>query len=227
MSISGVTPSRIVGPTYEPLGSPAASRPSSTTFAPEISPRSIHSRIRSRAAHEITGPDVAALVQPVADPQRARGLDQGRHQLLVRVADGHDDRPGHAPLPGGAERRPDDPLDGLVDHRVGHHDHVVLGATERLHALARLGRALVDDPRHRRRADERHRVDPRMIEDPLDDLAAPVDEVHDAGRQARARAAPRTRAAASAAPARTASGRTCCRTRSRTGGTRTGPSPGS
>ena len=50
--------------------------------------------------------------------------------------------------------------------------------------LPALRRALVDDPRHRRRADERDRVDPRVVEDPLDDLAAAVDEVHDAGRQA-------------------------------------------
>ena len=31
--------------------------------------------------------------------------------------------------------RPDDPVDGLVGHRVGRHDHVVLGPAERLNAL--------------------------------------------------------------------------------------------
>ena len=55
--------------------------------------------------------------------------------------------------------------------RVGHHDHVVLRAAERLHALAGLRRALVDDPRHGSRADERDGVDARVVEDPLDDLA--------------------------------------------------------
>ena len=86
-------------------------------------------------------------------------------------------------MPGGPERRPDDPVDGLVDHRVGHHDHMVLGAAERLHALAGVRGPLVDDPRDRGRPDERHRVDPRVLKDPLDHLATAVDEIDDARRQ--------------------------------------------
>ena len=85
--------------------------------------------------------------------------------------------------PAAPKAEPMMPVDGLVDHGVGHHDHVVLGAAERLHALAGLGRALVDEPRDRRRADERDRVDARVVEDRLDDLAAAVDEVDDARRQ--------------------------------------------
>ena len=102
----------------------------------------------------------------------------------MRLADGHDDRPGHAALPGGAERRADDAADRLVDHRVGHDDHVVLGPAEGLDALAGLRRALVDDLGDRGRADERDGVDARVVEDALDDLAAAVDEVDHAGRQA-------------------------------------------
>ena len=66
---------------------------------------------------------------------------------------------------------------------VGHDDHVVLGSAEGLDALAGPRRALVDDLRHGGRADERDGVDAGVREDPLDDLAAAVDEVHDAGRE--------------------------------------------
>src|SRR5829696_796838 len=103
--------------------------------------------------------DVDALLEPVADPQRFGGRAQRADQLLVRLADRDHDRAGHAALARGAERRADDAVDGLVDHRVGHHDHVVLGPAQRLHALARGGGALVDDPRHGGRADEGDRVD--------------------------------------------------------------------
>ena len=54
---------------------------------------------------------------------------------------------------------------------------------ERLHPLARLRRALVHDPRHRRRPHERHRVDPPVIEDRLHHLTAAVHQIHDPRRQ--------------------------------------------
>ena len=85
--------------------------------------------------------------------------------------------------PGRAERGADDAVDGLVDHGVGHDDHVVLGPAERLDALAGLRGALVDELGDGRGADEGDRVDPRVVEDPLDDLAAAVDEVDHAVRQ--------------------------------------------
>ena len=72
----------------------------------------------------------------------------------------------------------------LSMHGVRHHDHVVLRAAERLDALAGLGRALVDELRDRRGPDEGDRVDARMVEQRLDDLAAAVDQVDDAVREA-------------------------------------------
>ena len=69
-----------------------------------------------------------------------------------------------------------------VDVGVGQHDHVVLGAAERLHALAVLGAGLVDVPRDRRRADEADRGDVGMLEHPVDRDLVAVDDVEDAVR---------------------------------------------
>ena len=140
-------------------------------------------RIRSRAVSEITGPSSVCSSIPSPTRSAAVASSSGRHQAIVRLADGDHHRARHAALPGRPERRPDDSRHGLVDHRVGHHDHVVLGAAQRLHALARLGGPLVDDPRHRRRAHERDGVDARVVEDALHHLAAAVDQVHHARRQ--------------------------------------------
>ena len=76
------------------------------------------------------------------------------------------------------------PAHGLVDHRVGHDHHVVLGPAERLDSLARSCRALVDQPRHRRGADERDGVDARVVEDALNDLASTVHQIDHPGRKA-------------------------------------------
>ncbi len=100
------------------------------------------------------------------------------------VADRHHHRAGHAPLPGGPEGGADDPVHGLVDDRVGHDHDVILGAAQGLHALAGLGRPLVDELGHRSGADKRDRVDAGVVEDALHHLAAAVDEVDHAGRQA-------------------------------------------
>ena len=52
------------------------------------------------------------------------------------VADRDDRRDRHAPLAGRAVARRDRGVGGQVDVGVGQDDHVVLGAAERLHALA-------------------------------------------------------------------------------------------
>jgi hypothetical protein len=52
----GSTPSRIVGPTYDPSGWASAPRPSTASVAPSSTARSIQPVMRSRAAHETTGP---------------------------------------------------------------------------------------------------------------------------------------------------------------------------
>ena len=209
------------------VAGPSGSRPSTTSVAPPPRRGRSSSRMRSRAAQDTTGPTSVALVERRRRRAAPRSPRERRHQPVVRLADRDDDRARHAALAGRAEGRADDAVDGLVDHRVGHDDHVVLGAAERLHALAGLRRALVDDLRDRRRADERDRVDARVVEDPLDDLAAAVDEVDDAGRQPE----PVDDLEGDLLRERHLLGRLederVAAARSRTAGTRTGPSPGS
>ena len=62
---------------------------------------------------------------------------------------------------------------------------MVLGAAEALRALAGRGRALIDVLRDRRRADEADRLDVGIVEDGVDRFLVAVDDVEDAGRQAR------------------------------------------
>jgi hypothetical protein len=49
---------------------------------------------------------------------------------------GHRHRYGHAAFTGRAVAGANEGIDGLIHVGVGHHDHVVLGAAEALHALA-------------------------------------------------------------------------------------------
>ena len=137
----------------------------------------------SRRSLETSGPDADALREPVADAQLLGRLDQRGHDALVRAADRHEHGARHAALARGAEGRADDVVDRLVDHGVGHDDHVVLGAAERLHALAGARGALVDELRDGGRADERDAGDAGVVADALDDLAAAVHEVDHARRQ--------------------------------------------
>jgi hypothetical protein len=105
--------------------------------------------------------------------------------------------PGSAPLPHHARRetalaraavgRLRDGVDRAAHLRIGHDDDEVLGAAERLHALA-VGRGgLVHVLRDGARADERHAHDVGVREDGVDRLLAAVDEVEHARREARGR----------------------------------------
>jgi len=91
-------------------------------------------------------PHLGVRPQAVADAQLPCALGQLRHQRLRAVAHQDRHRNGHAALAGRAVRRADQRIDRLLEVRVGHHDHVILGPAERLHALARLGAAPVDVP---------------------------------------------------------------------------------
>ena len=106
------------------------------------------------------------------------------------------------------------------------HDRVVLRAAQRLHALAVARARLVDVLGDRRRADERDRSHQRMREQRVDRLLVAVHDVEHAVGQARLPAAARPCAATASDRARTASARTCCRTRSRPGTSTSAPSPG-
>ena len=105
-------------------------------------------------------------------------------ELVARAAHGDQHRDRHAALPGRAVAGADSGVGSHVDVGVGQHDHVVLRPAERLDALAVRGRGLVDVPGDRRRADEAHRRDLRMLEHRVDRDLVAVDDVEDAVRQA-------------------------------------------
>ena len=83
------------------------------------------------------GPVMCIRVRRDADAQALDGGDELFAQAIRRfVADRHNHRQRHAPLAGRAERRAGKVVDDLVEVGVGHHDPMVLGAAERLDALA-------------------------------------------------------------------------------------------
>jgi hypothetical protein len=124
-------------------------------------------------------------VHPVADLDLREPLADRRHERVGHVPDRHDLRHGHAALAGRAVARAHRRVGGHVDVRVRQHDHVVLRASERLHALAVLRPALVDVARNRRRADEADRDDVRVLEHRVNGHLVAVDDVEDAVRHTR------------------------------------------
>ena len=132
------------------------------------------------------GAVVGLVVGGRPDPQ---GFDP-RDQLLEQsvgglLADRHRHRDRHAALAGRAVAGADQRIDRLVHVRIGHHDHVILGAAEALHALAVGGAGCVDVFRDRRGADEADRLDAAIVEQRVDRFLVAIDDVEDAGRQAR------------------------------------------
>ena len=75
-------------------------------------------------------------VSPGADRERAHALHDAVDEIVADVAHGDDGRDGHAALARGAEARVDGGVGREIEVGVGQHDHVVLRAAERLHALA-------------------------------------------------------------------------------------------
>jgi hypothetical protein len=65
-------------------------------------------------------------------------LELGDQRIAGLVADGHGHRDRHAALAGRAVAGAHQRVGGLVHVGIGHDDHVVLGAAQRLHALAGL-----------------------------------------------------------------------------------------
>ena len=105
-----------------------------------------------------------------------------RHVLLVGGRRPGRDRAGQAALAGGAEGGAADSAGHQLGVGVGHHDHRVLGAAERLHPLAVLGGGRGRRARRRCRAHEGDRVDAGVLEQGVDRVVAAVDEADDAGR---------------------------------------------
>jgi hypothetical protein len=88
-------------------------------------------------------------VEAVADLDLRQALLDRADELVAGVADGDDDRDRHAALAGRAVAGAHGGVGRHVDVGVGQDDHVVLGAAERLHALAVLRSGLVDVARDR------------------------------------------------------------------------------
>ena len=112
-------------------------------------------------------------------------LELGHQRVGRLVADRHRHRDRHAALAGRAVGRAHQGIDRLVDVGVGHDDHVVLGAAQRLAALAGARRGLVDVAGDRRRADEADRGDVGMVEERVDRFLVAVDDVEHAVGKAR------------------------------------------
>ena len=70
------------------------------------------------------------------DLERRSRLRDGVDERIAGLADRDDDGDGHAALAGRAVRRAHGGVGRHVDVGIGQHDHVVLGAAERLDALA-------------------------------------------------------------------------------------------
>ena len=113
----------------------------------------------------------------------ARG-ERGDQPVGGLLANGNGDGNRHAALAGRAVAGAHQRVGGLVHIGVGHDDHVVLGAAQRLHPFPVLGAGAVDVFGDRGGADEGHRLDVRVGEDGVDDFLVAVDDVEHTFREA-------------------------------------------
>ena len=180
-----MTPSRIVGPTNAPAGSASGrlaavddQRRALLDAAVDPAADAVARRARDDRA------DVDALVEAVADAQPLGRLAQRRAcsrscaSPTVTTTE-----PAMQRWPAAPNAEPMMPSTVLSITASGMTTMWFFAPPSAWTRLPALRRALVDELRDRRRADERDGVDARMVEDPLDHLAAAVDEVDDAGRQ--------------------------------------------
>ena len=116
----------------------------------------------------------------VADDDVAGAVGDPGDELVADPADGDQHADRHAPLAGAAEAGVHGRVGGQVEVGVGQYDHVVLGATEGLHALAVLRGLPVDVLGDRRRADEADRLDDRALQQRVDRLLVALQHVEDA-----------------------------------------------
>ena len=120
----------------------------------------------------------------VADGQVARAFDEKIEQRAGGFANGDENAAGETPFARRSEGRADDGFDGFRHVGVGHDDEMVLGAAERLDALAFGGGGGIDVAGDGRRADERDGADERVTEKGVDGFLAAVNQAEDAGRDA-------------------------------------------
>ena len=139
----------------------------------------------SSASRLITGPRSVSGSQPGADPHRLGPRDEPLLQLVVDALLDDDAARGGAALAGGAERRPDDALDGEVEIGVVEDDDPVLAAELEVDVLEVVGARLRHEHAGLARARERDHGHVRVAHEPVARLlAVAVDEVDDAVRQA-------------------------------------------
>ena len=120
-----------------------------------------------------------------ADPDGPGGVDERGEELFGGVADHDGGAARHATLARAAEGGFDHATHGPFDVGVGHDDDVVLRAAVGLDALAVPRARLVDGAGDGRAADEADGADLGMGQEGVHGLASAVDEVEDAGGQAR------------------------------------------
>ena len=152
-------------------------------------------RALARASVEITRDLVAmrggdegthvGAVTTVTDVQVSDAIGDLADERVGDPTDGNDRGDRHAPLAGRTEAGVDGRVGGEVEIGVGQHDHVVLGAAQRLDPLAVSRRGLVHVPRDGRRADERDRLDIRMREQGIDRDLVALHDVEDTLGQSR------------------------------------------
>ncbi len=143
------------------------------------------------AAHAITvftgdeRPHLRLGVGTGTDPQC---LHPGRESLDQRIgggiANGNGDGNRHAALAGRAVCRPHESVGGLVEVRIGHHHHVVLGATQGLYAFAAGRAGGIDVAGDGSRPDEAHCLDVGVDENGVHHFLVTVDHVEHASGQA-------------------------------------------
>ncbi len=110
-------------------------------------------------------PHIHLCAHTIADAQGAhhrRELCDQRISRRIAHDDGDGDR--HATLARRAVAGTDQCIGGLFKIGIWHHDHVVLGAAQCLHALAAGGAARIDVFGNRRGANETHGAHLRMIQ---------------------------------------------------------------
>ncbi len=114
----------------------------------------------------------------------ARVLDHPFDDVVGRRHRDHHRR-GHAALARASGHRGDDVARRHLLVGVGHHDQVILRATESETALQRRGRAPVDDLRDLGRSDEADRGDSGVVADRLDGFLPTVNDLQNAFGQPR------------------------------------------
>ena len=137
--------------------------------------------LRARDHRAVIGRGIRRGSDLEALDARNEFFDQGVRGLF---SDRHRHRDRHAALAGGAVAGADERIDRLIEVGVGHHDHMVLGAAEALHAFALGATGRVDVLGDRRRAHEADRLDTRVGDQRIHRLLVAVDHVEHARRQA-------------------------------------------